>query len=919
MTKHFPLLSLLFLGKILAAQPSNDGCDAPINLPDVTNFCSAVGQYNNAGATPSGATAACMAADDNDIWFSFTATATDVDIIIRGKTATSPGGTLKKPEVALYLGSCSSGGFNLSELQCTDDAPGAGIVELYKGGLYVGQQYLVRVQGDGANTGTFQICVNNFNPPVQPQSDCPKSAILCDKSPFVVQNIVGFGQDPSELDDATCFVGGIPGNNETNSTWYSWTCSKSGTLEFTLTPSNPTDDLDFVLYELPNGLANCTGKNLVRCMAAGDFNFPSPCMGPTGLKAGSSDLSETSGCGSGKDNFIKPLDMEAGKSYALGVNNFTSTGNGFNIEFGGTGEFLGPQADFTTVPSEVCLGIPIVFTDASQFPIGAITKYNWSFGIDAVPSTASGKGPHTVQFSKPGIHSIVMTIETSLGCKVTDIKTVLVHPPVEIDTVIAAPDCNGGTNGEVQIKNIKSGTPPYLFSWNGGAYTSMNSLSGLPVGIYNVKIKDKNNCETSFDINVKEKELAVAPDIMPPLCTGQSNGQVILNVTNGTAPFIFNWGSQPGSGTSPRVNLPAGTYTVSATDAELCKGLFTINIVDHPPVVVDMDTTDVTCHGKGDGRSIAKASGGVGNFTYQWSSTTGPISQTSDEATNLSPDNYFVTVTDGNGCTAIGSAYIDEPPPLDLDISGVKNVLCFGDKTGVFHVSAAGGTVPFSFSADGVNFTSVDSLGGLMAGRYWVYVKDSLGCLDSIQAEITEPAELKVTAEQDSTLELGYSYDVFTTVLPPFRPVTYQWSPVLGLSCADCPEPTVTATESTVYILKITDEDGCMDTDSLRVTVTKRRPIYPPNAMGPDLNSPNDRFTLYGSPGADLIEVLRIYDRWGDLLFENKNFALNDPQLGWDGSFRGKLVDSGVYAFYARVHFIDGESLIYKGDITVVR
>ena len=110
-----------------------------------------------------------------------------------------------------------------------------------------------------------------------------------------------------------------------------------------------------------------------------------------------------------------------------------------------------------------------------------------------------------------------------------------------------------------------------------------------------------------------------------------------------------------------------------------------------------------------------------------------------------------------------------------------------------------------------------------------------------------------------------------------------------------------------------------MATDSLRVTVTKKRPIYPPNAIGPDKNSPNDRFTIYGSPGADLIEELLIFDRWGTLLFENKNFALNDPDLGWDGSFRGKYVDSGVYAFFARIHFIDGQSLIYKGDITVIR
>ncbi len=918
MNKQIALLAFLFFGKILAAQPSNDGCETPIQLLDVTNFCSSNGFFTNANATPSGyGPAACMAnGGSKDVWFTFTAVATDVNIVVRGKTTTTPGGTLKKPEVALYLGTCNG---TINELECTSDASNFGIVELYKGGLFVGQSYFIRVQGSGGNEGTFQICVNNINPPVVPQSDCPKAAILCDKSAFVVQNIKGPGFDNSELDGATCFVGGSPGNNETNSTWFSWQCAVAGTLEFTLTPSNPTDDLDFVVYELPGGFTDCANKKLIRCMAAGDFSFPSVCMGPTGLRAGSNDLSEDSGCGGGKDNFIKPLDMEVGKTYALVVNNFTSTGNGFNIEFGGTGEFLGPAANFTTVPSEVCLGIPIVFTDASQFPIGAITSWKWNFGIDATPTTATGKGPHTVQFAMPGTHNIVLTLETSLGCKVTDIKTVLVHPPVEIDTVLAAPDCNGGTNGEIKITNITSGTPPYMFSWNNGPFGTNSTLSMLAVGIYSVEIKDKNNCETKFDIEVKEKELTVAPAIMPPLCTGQSNGEVILNVTNGTAPFIFNWGGQPGSGTSPRVNLPAGTYVVSATDAELCKGLFTINVVDNPPVAVDMDTSDITCFGQDNGVGIAKPSGGVGNFTYQWASSTAPILQTNDEATNLSTDNYFVTVTDGNGCTATGSVFITEPPPLGLAVTGIKDVVCFGDNRGVFKVVANGGTAPFSFSADGQIFTPADSLAGLMAGRYWVFVKDSLGCLDSIQAEIVQPAQLIVDAERDTTLELGYSFDIFTNTFPSFRPVSYMWSPATGLSCADCAEPFVTATSSTVYTIKITDEDGCMATDSVRVMVTKQRPIYPPNAVGPEKNSPNDRFTIYGSPGADLIEELRIFDRWGNLLFENTNFALNDPNLGWDARFRGKYVDSGVYAFYARIHFIDGESLIYKGDITVVR
>jgi hypothetical protein len=318
------------------------------------------------------------------------------------------------------------------------------------------------------------VCVNNYNPPVEPTSDCPQASILCDKSAFVVQKVSGAGSNNLEMEDAVCFENGAPGINESNSTWFVWTCSQSGTLEFTLSPINLPDDLDFVVYRLPNGIGNCNGKQLLRCMASGEGPpYPSPCLGPTGLRAGDNDISEDAGCSdSGDDAWLRPLDMVQGETYALVVNNFSQTGNGFSVQFGGTGQFLGPQADFNTIPDAVCLDVPVVIEDASSFPIGAITGWNWSFGADATPQTATGKGPHTVKFATPGIHPIVMKLQTDLGCRVTDIKNVLVYPDVDIDTLVAYPDCNGTANGEVKIDNITSGTPPYLFSWNGGPFTT---------------------------------------------------------------------------------------------------------------------------------------------------------------------------------------------------------------------------------------------------------------------------------------------------------------------------------------------------------------------------------------------------------------------------------------------------------------
>lgn len=228
---------LLFHIAVVSAQPSNDDCTNPLLISDVTSFCSPTGAFSNAGATPSTYQPAnCFGTTtQNDVWFTFTPIATDVTITVRGATSGGgAGGTLRSPQVALYFGAC---GATINELGCDAASGSTNVAELYEGGLFVGTSYLIRVQGGGGQTGTFQLCINNYNPPVEPTSDCPRASILCDKSPFVVKSVTGAGNDNREMEDATCFDNGSPGLKESNSTWFVWTCSKSGPLEFALTSS----------------------------------------------------------------------------------------------------------------------------------------------------------------------------------------------------------------------------------------------------------------------------------------------------------------------------------------------------------------------------------------------------------------------------------------------------------------------------------------------------------------------------------------------------------------------------------------------------------------------------------------------------------------------------------------------------------
>lgn len=916
MRKTTLLLALLLCAIRAFAQPSNDECTTPIVLPTVLNYCSPVDAYTNLAATPSAYGAPnCFGSVQSDVWFAFTPQATDMTITVRGATAQAPGGTLQDPQVTLYFGAC---GGVINELVCDASAGNNNVAEAYKGGLFVGSTYLIRVQGAGGQEGTFQICINNYNPPVAPTSDCPTASILCDKSPFVVQYVTGAGSNNSEMQDAPCFNNGVPGFYESNSTWFVWTCAQSGTLTMTLTPLNGPDDLDFVVYRLPNGIGNCSGKVVERCMASGEAQNPNindtPCLGPTGMVNGDPDISEDAGCQEpGDDAWLKPLDMVQGVTYALAVNNFSLSGNGFALEFGGTGEFLGPEARFETIPEAVCLGTPVQVVDASTFALGAITAWNWSFGADAVPQTVTGPGPHTVAFNTPGVHPVVLTLETDLGCKVTDIQSVLIHPDVEVDTLIAAPDCNGTANGQIVINNITSGTPPYLFSWNSGPFGPTNTLNNLGVGFYTLVIRDANNCETDLGIQVDERILTAEAQVDKPLCFGDANGVITLNVTNGKPLIQFDWGSGYIPSNS-QGGFAAGTYTVQAIDAVLCKGSFEVTVTDNPALELQMDTVDISCFGANDGMAEAIPSGGTGAYVYGWS--TGAQTPT---ISNLTPGQYEVTVSDRNECVIVGSVYITEPPDVSVNLLDVVDLICNGTPEGEITVEGIGGRPGYTFSPDGITFYPSGNLKNLLAGDYWVKVKDSYGCLDSVFATIAQPPALIVVAEPaDTMLELGFTVDISTVTAPVGRPVTFEWSPAIGLSETDVADPVATAIDNITYVVKITDEDGCMAFDTVRIRVKKDRPVYFPNIFSPDKPYPNDHFTGFGGPAATQISLLRIYDRWGSLIYENQDFELNEPNFGWDGTAKGQKVD-GVFAWYALVQFIDGAELQYEGDVTVLR
>ena len=805
---------LLFLPLTGFAQPANDDCANAIELTDIRSWCSGVGEFTNEDATATGFGAAgCFSGAERDVWFTFTPLAKDVTITVIG----NQGSTLSQPEVALYTGDCNG---TITELRC-ESAGNNFVIELYRGGLAVGIPHLIRIQGRNGNTGTFQLCINNFNPPVEPGSDCIDASVLCSKDQFVVQQVRGGGDDTTEANDARCLADAGQGDVESNSTWFTWTASTNGTLTFNLRPLNSPDDIDFVVYRLPNGPLNCTGKEVLRCMA-------SSCFGPTGLDAENNDISEPAGCtNSNQNNFLKALDMVAGESYGLMINNFSATGNGFEIEFGGTGEFVGPMAAFETDEPDqtICLEEEIVISDISTFSFGTITEWEWNFGADASPVDANTRGPHTVSYTTPGVKSVVLTVTTDRGCIVTEIGNILVEcceGHFSIMDSLTNLACFGFPTGAIEVSPT-SNFPPFDFAWDSGQNTA--NVNGLEAGDYIVTVTDAATCDTVIMYTVESPpEIQIDTFVTMPTCNGGTDGAVMLNVTGGTPPYQFNWQNTGFTDDNTLINIPNGDYQVLVRDSNNCQLDLTIPVRELE-LVIDPSVSAITpptCAGFSNGTIQVVVANGVPPYQYDWNDGLGFRSDNS--LTQVMAGTYIVDVQDANLCSGRFEFVMEDFPPVTLMVDQV-NASCNGIADGSIMLIPDGGVGDFKYTwSNGLTFPEITDLA---SGDYTVTVVDGNACELIETFTITEP--IAVNVQVTEVIDVICNGDATGTIIVMGEGGTepYEYS-ADGITFQN--DPSLSNLPAGNYTITLRDAQGCLST----VEASIAQPIPLTVDAGPD-------------------------------------------------------------------------------------
>ncbi|MCB0644790.1 MAG: gliding motility-associated C-terminal domain-containing protein, partial [Phaeodactylibacter sp.] len=255
-------------------------------------------------------------------------------------------------------------------------------------------------------------------------------------------------------------------------------------------------------------------------------------------------------------------------------------------------------------------------------------------------------------------------------------------------------------------------------------------------------------------------------------------------------------------------------------------------------------------------------------FSYAWSSGELQRIILVDE-----PGLYTVTVTDLMGCELTSSHFVEQVL-IDAQFSSVSPT-CFGFKDGSISVDTAwGGDAPYLYAIndrppqEDPVFTSVN------AGLFDITIIDDNGCSWMGIAEVFEPEAFIVELGPDINISLNDTVTLYPQFNHPVAEVS--WVPAVGLTCENCPNPIASPFETTEYQIQAVDIDGCKADDRFIIKIGKIRNVYIPNAFTPNFDGTNDYFTLFG--GEDVVQINRmlIFDRWGNLLFENQNMLPGD-------------------------------------------
>ncbi|MDX2003305.1 MAG: LamG-like jellyroll fold domain-containing protein [Chitinophagales bacterium] len=377
-------------------------------------------------------------------------------------------------------------------------------------------------------------------------------------------------------------------------------------------------------------------------------------------------------------------------------------------------------------------------------------------------------------------------------------------------------------------------------TWSNGVTTNgrvgTNFLTDLTPGTYTVTVT--TNCDTlvrSFSVGDVGNQITLQATTSASTC-GQNNGSAVVTATGGTGSYVFTWSN--GLNGSSQNGLAPGTYDVTATDGNGCSGTTSVQITPSnylalSPIVKNNTGCGANCNGSAD----VNATGGDGNYSYQWND-----GNNAGLRNNLCAGRYEVTVTDGSGCMATALVYITgSNPPMALNPFVQDNNSCNNNCVGSVDPQASGGTAPYTYQWN--NGANTGALNNVCGGVYALTVTDSKGC--TIEGSFTvNNINNNLTANvaiQDGSCNRNNGRATVTGA-GGTGPYTYRWS-------NNRTTATISNLAAGVYRVTVTDANGCTALGTAVIGNTASPNISITNTVQPTCNAANGSITVAANGG----------------------------------------------------------------------
>lgn len=574
--------------------------------------------------------------------------------------------------------------------------------------------------------------------------------------------------------------------------------------------------------------------------------------------------------------------------------------------------------DILPVESLNCNNDSVVISIAQVSPV---VEYQWFDENDVAIFVGE-----QVWVQAEGTYTIVAT-DTTNGCDNSlevEVNADFTLPQGEVGEATDL-NCEVETS-ELTVADVGANT---TFTWQNAAGELLNSTVVSEAGTYFVTFEQTNSFCTRAD------SLVVPIDTLSPNLVAEFVGDSIITCVQATVQLQaisqvvgeFTWtdtatGLSLGNSNTLLVEEARQVLVSIINPVNGCVADALLSVQENrTPPLADIDILAPFDCLVAEAELAAAVPGSSGNYQYQWQylgSGIPPADPNGSQTTVFQPGSYVLEVEDAeNGCAAKDTLFVPDNFSLsDLNVS-IIDAACGEDNGAVEVVAVTGGTAPYSYALNGGDFSQLSFYSDLAAGTYELLVEDAQGCQGDTTLIIQELLPPSITLQQSPPpYTIGDEFFVSLSASPADS-VNWYWND--SLVCINCQEYNQVLLSTSELFVEIIDPSGCSASTTVQIVVNENVPIFIPNAFTPDNDGVNDRLAIAAGNAVVSIKEWQIFARWGNLVYERKNFSPNDQSIGWNGKVGTELAPMGTYVYQLIATLINGEEIIIYGDFVLLR